>query len=177
MRRFFSELKRRRVYRAGLYYAAAAWLLVQIADIILENFNLPERVMQLLILCVGIGFPGVLVLAWIFDIGPGGIKRTDAGDEVGVEDSAQAVDAAVEVDERPGIVVLPFDSFSDQPSDQIISDGFTEDLTTLLARLPGFFVISRNTAYSYRGLNKDLREIGRELGVRYLVDPEKRLTC
>jgi len=172
VRNFFTELKRRRVYRTGLYYAAGSWLLVQIADIVLENFNLPERFMQLFIVCVVLGFPIVLVLAWIFDIGRGGIRRTSAAPTKKQVESAdtEAKNVAAGGDDRPGIVVLPFDSFSDQPRDQIVSDCFTEDLTTLVARLPGFFVISRNTAYSYKGNMKDLREIGKELGVRYLLE-------
>ena len=175
MRKFFSELKRRRVYRAGLYYAAAAWLLVQIADIILENFNLPERIMQLVILCAALGFPVILILAWIFYIGPDGVKRTPDDDDLDVDVAGNGeADSDHSTDERPGIVVLPFDSFSDQPADQIMSEGFTEDLTTLVARLPGFFVISRNTAYSFKGQGLDLREIGRELGVRYLLEGSMR---
>ena len=70
--------------------------------------------------------------------------------------------------------MLPFDTFSGDPLDEVVSNGFTEDLTTLLANIPGFFVISRNTAYSYKGQHKDLREIGRELDVRYLLEGSLR---
>ncbi|MEH6570513.1 MAG: hypothetical protein V7709_15640, partial [Halioglobus sp.] len=168
MRDFFAELKRRHVYRVAVYYAAAAWLLVQIADIILENFNQPERIMQLLIFCAALGFPLALILAWIFDVTPDGVKRTDVLGSV-TEDNVTASSG-----ERPGIVVLPFQFFSDQPLDEIVSNGFTEDLTTLMARVPGFFVISRNTAFTYKDQMKDLREIGSELGVRYLLEGSLR---
>jgi len=76
MREFFAELKRRQVYRIAVYYAAAAWLLVQIADIVVENFNLPDRFMQLFIMCAVLGFPIALVLAWIYESSPSGIRRT-----------------------------------------------------------------------------------------------------
>ena len=76
MRGFFAELKRRHVYRVAVIYAAVAWLAVQIADIVLENFNLPERVMQIVILCAALGFPVALVLAWLYDLSARGIQRT-----------------------------------------------------------------------------------------------------
>lgn len=177
MRGFFAELKRRRVYRAAVIYAAAVWLLVQVADVVLENFNLPERFMQLFILCAALGFPVVLALAWIYDLGITGLRRTPP-DSGASDDKPAAEDAAVAVvsgaDKRPGIVVLPFDSFSGETGDEIVCSGFTEDLTALLANIPGFFVISRNSAYCYKDRQKDLRQIGRELGVRYLLEGSMR---
>jgi TolB-like protein len=177
MRGFFAELKRRQVYRIAVYYAAAAWLLVQIADIVVENFNLADRFMQLFIVCAVLGFPIALVLAWIYESSPSGIRRTAALDKAKEEEIASevgAVVAATKTDERPGIVVLPFDRFSDEPMDEVICNGFTEDLTSLLANIPDVFVISRNTAFSYQGQRKDMREIGRELGVRYLLEGSLR---
>lgn len=173
MRSFFAELKRRHVYRVAVIYAASTWLFVQIADIVLENFNLPERAMQLLIVCIALGFPVVLVLAWIYDLSLSGIRRTVALDAVVEEAAVSPVDSqalrAIK-DERPGIVVLPFENFSDEPSDEIVCAGFTGELTTVLAHLPDCFVISRNTAATYKDQSKDMREIGKELGVRYLLE-------
>jgi len=176
MRGFLAELKRRHVYRVAVFYAAGIWLLVQIADIVLENFHLPERFMQLFIVCGALGFPLILVFAWLYDISPAGIRRhPSAGRADNGEVDYQRDDAVVNAtDERPGMVVLPFDNFSGELIDELACSGFTEDLTTLLANVPGFFVISRNTAYSYKGQNKDLREIGRELGVRYLLEGSLR---
>ena len=76
MRDFFSELKRRRVYKVAVIYAAVAWVMVQIADVILDNFIASERAMQGIILLTVLGFPVALVLAWVYDITPEGIKRT-----------------------------------------------------------------------------------------------------
>lgn len=177
MRWLFAELKRRHVYRSAVYYAAAAWLLVQIADVVVENFNLPDRFVQLFIVCAVLGFPLALLLAWIYEISPSGIRRTAEIDETAekeVPSEAGKKAMVCKTDERPGIVVLPFDIFSAEPMDEIISNGFTEDLTSLLANIPGVFVISRNTAFSYQGQRKDMREIGRELGVRYLLEGSLR---
>jgi TolB-like protein len=177
MRALLAELKRRHVYRVAVIYAAATWLLVQIADIVLENFDLPERAMQLLLISIAIGFPAVLVLAWIYDISFSGIRRTASLDAPGEEGLASQVSSSAipdKIDERPGIVVLPFENFSGEPSDEIVCTCFTGELTTLLAHLPDIFVISRSTAATYLGQKKDLREIGRELGVRYLLEGNLR---
>ena len=67
------------------------------------------------------------------------------------------------------LVVLPFDNLGGEPDDDYLVAGVTDDLTTALSHIPGTFVISRATAYSYRGKAEDIRQIGRDLGVRYVV--------
>ena len=68
------------------------------------------------------------------------------------------------------IVVLPFANLSNDPSQDYFADGITESLTTDLSRLSGSFVIARNTAFAFKGKNVDVREIGKELGVRYVLE-------
>ena len=68
------------------------------------------------------------------------------------------------------IVVLPFTNLSGDPSQDYFADGITENLTTDLSRLSGSFVIARNTAFTFKGKNADAREIGKELGVRYVLE-------
>jgi adenylate cyclase len=68
------------------------------------------------------------------------------------------------------IVVLPFANLSNDPSQDYFADGITENLTTDLSRLSGSFVIARNTAFTFKGKNVDAREIGKELGVRYVLE-------
>jgi TolB-like protein/class 3 adenylate cyclase len=75
---------------------------------------------------------------------------------------------------RLSIVVLPFANLSKDPDQQYFADGITEDLTTDLSRLPDMFVISRNTAFTYRNKPVDAKQIGRELGVRYLLEGSVR---
>jgi TolB-like protein len=75
---------------------------------------------------------------------------------------------------RLSIVVLPFTSLSDDREQQYFADGITEDLTTDLSRLENMFVISRNTAFTYRNKPVDTRQIGRELGVRYVLEGSVR---
>jgi adenylate cyclase len=71
---------------------------------------------------------------------------------------------------RLSIVVLPFANLSNNPERQYFADGITEDVTTDLSRIPNMFVIARSTAFSYRGKLADSKQIGRELGVRYLLE-------
>jgi TolB-like protein len=71
---------------------------------------------------------------------------------------------------RLSIVVLPFANLSDDREQQYFADGITEDLTTDLSRIAGSFVISRNTAFTYKDKPVDAKQIGRELGVRYVVE-------
>jgi adenylate cyclase len=76
--------------------------------------------------------------------------------------------------DKPSIAVLPFNSISDEVQFEYLADGLSEDITTLLARLPSLFVISRNSAFSYKGTSPDIREVGRQLGVRYVVEGSLR---
>src|SRR5262249_11153495 len=71
---------------------------------------------------------------------------------------------------RLTIVVLPFTNLSNDPAQQYFADGITEDLTTDLSRIPNMFVISRNSAFTYRNKPVDTRQIGRELGVRFVLE-------
>jgi TolB-like protein len=71
----FNELKRRNVFRVGVAYLVAAWLLMQVADVILNNIEAPDWVFHAILLVLGIGFPLILLFAWAFEMTPEGLKR------------------------------------------------------------------------------------------------------
>src|SRR3954451_10169437 len=75
-RNFFSELKRRNVYKVGVAYAVIAWLLIQAASILLPTYAAPAWVMKAFVAVVAPGFPAALVIAWAFEMTPEGMKRT-----------------------------------------------------------------------------------------------------
>jgi TolB-like protein len=75
---------------------------------------------------------------------------------------------------RLSIVVLPFTNLSNDPEQEFFADALTDDLTTDLSRLPDSFVIARNTAFTYKGKSVDVKEIGLELGVRYVLEGSVR---
>jgi len=70
---FFSELKRRNVFKVGVAYTVACWLLLQIVDLVLENINAPDSVMQVFMLAMAVGLPIVLIVAWAFELTPEGV--------------------------------------------------------------------------------------------------------
>jgi TolB-like protein/Tfp pilus assembly protein PilF len=78
------------------------------------------------------------------------------------------------VPERPSIVVLPFQNLSGDPEQEYFSDGIVEEITTALSRFRSLFVIARNSAFTYKGRAVDVRQVGRELGVRYLLEGSVR---
>ena len=75
---------------------------------------------------------------------------------------------------RLSIVVLPFENLSGDKEQDYFADAITDDLTTDLSHLPDSFVIARNTAFTYKGKPVDVKQIGRELGVRYLLEGSVR---
>jgi adenylate cyclase len=78
--------------------------------------------------------------------------------------------APLPLPDRPSIAVLPFYNMSGDPEQEYFSDGITEDIITELSRFHSLFVIARNSSFSYRGRSPDIRQIGRELGVRYVLE-------
>ena len=96
--------------------------------------------------------------------------------EVGQPAQAKPAQPAPERREPPrlSIVVLPFENLSGDPEQEYFADGITDDLTTDLSHLPESFVISRGTAFTYKGKPVDAKQIGRELGVRYVLEGSVR---
>ena len=77
----------------------------------------------------------------------------------------------------PAIVVLPFDNMSGDPGQDYFADGMCDEITTALSRARSFFVIARNSAFTYKGRAVDVRQIGQELGVRYVVEGSARVAA
>ena len=91
---FFTELKRRNVYKVAIAYGVVAWLLMQVASQIFPFFEIPNWAVRLVVLLLIIGFPVAVILAWAFELTPEGIKRAE------------------DVDLSKSIAVLPFESLS-----------------------------------------------------------------
>ncbi|MBV1931987.1 MAG: tetratricopeptide repeat protein [Porticoccaceae bacterium] len=77
---------------------------------------------------------------------------------------------------KPSVAVLPLDYISDDESQAFLADAIAEDVITLLSRNPRFFVIARNSSFTYKGQAVDIRQVGEELGVRYVVEGSVRKT-
>ena len=72
---FFEELKRRNVFRVGVAYIVAAWVMLQVADLVLEAISAPDWVLQALLMLSGLGFFAAVIIAWAYEMTPEGIKR------------------------------------------------------------------------------------------------------
>jgi adenylate cyclase len=72
--------------------------------------------------------------------------------------------------EKPSIAVLPFQNLSGDPEKEYFADGMVEDIITALSKVKWFFVIARNSSFTYKGKHVDIRQVGRELGVRYVLE-------
>src|SRR5213082_459730 len=104
---FFGELKRRNVYKVAVAYAVVSWLLIQIATQVFPFFEIPNWAVRLVVLVLCLGFPIAVILAWIFDLTPQGIRRTD---EIVAEQKRTSV-AETQI-QRKSIAVLPFQNLS-----------------------------------------------------------------
>lgn len=196
---FISELKSRNVFRAAFAYAVVAWLLVQVADLLLEAFAAPDWVFRSFIILLAIGFPVAVILSWFFEMTMAGLVRS--ADIPKMEEEINAfkrylnpiiismLSAAVilfAIDKfgwidvpvtysagEPqvySVAVLPFDNRSGYEESAYFVDGIHDDLLTILAKLNAFSVTSRTSVMRYKNTTKSIPEISAELGVNYILE-------
>ncbi len=200
-RGLFAELKRRHVYRASVIYAMTAWLIIQVATQTLPFFDVPFGIIRFLIIALIIGFPIAIVLAWIFEITPQGVVKTD---DLPPESSSALTPRRrrVRIDlliiatlsliivfllfqghrylfaKRGGdksIAVLPFENYSNDQENAFFADGIQDDLLINLAKIKALKVISRTSVMKYRDKGtRDLKKIGDSLGVASLLEGSVR---
>ncbi|MEL6448648.1 MAG: hypothetical protein AAFQ62_11925 [Pseudomonadota bacterium] len=195
---FFSELRRRNVYRVATAYIIVGWLIMQVVDVMQPALLLPEWIARLFAVVLLIGFPIAMVLAWIFDITPEGIVRTDAepADVTARQHASHRLDLTIVVglvlvaslivwqqlrpanDPRlslaPAIAVLPFEDLSPQGDQQYFADGVSEEILNLLARQVDLRVTGRTSSFSFRDSDKTLRDIGNTLAVSAILEGSVR---
>ncbi|MEO5718953.1 MAG: hypothetical protein ABIR29_10325 [Chthoniobacterales bacterium] len=201
---FFAELKRRKVFKVGAAYLVVAWLVVQAASIGFPAFDAPPWVLRVFILVSLLGFPIAVVMAWMFDVTPEGVrldtstsgsKRLFAAAGLLIvlalgwyfygQPSFRKGDVATPTTtEKNSIAVLPFANMSGKADEDYFSDGMTEELLNVLAKVPQLKVVARTSVFQFKGKGGDIREIGRKLGVTNIVEgsvrrdgPEVRITA
>jgi adenylate cyclase len=79
-------------------------------------------------------------------------------------------DAVPPLPDKPSLAVMPFQNMSGDPEQEYFADGMVEEIITVLSRYPSLFVIARNSSFTYKGRAIDVKEVGRELGVRYVLE-------
>ncbi|MEY2480739.1 MAG: adenylate cyclase [Verrucomicrobiota bacterium] len=192
---FFSELKRRSVYKVAVAYAIVGWLIVQIATQVFPFFEIPNWAVRLVVLVIVIGFPIAIVLAWAFELTPEGIKLTEDVDlPVGKKTKSRVwiyiviVGAALSLGlfflarygfrnaatspEVPAksIAVLPFDNLSRDPDNAYFAEGIQDEILTRLSKLADFKVISRTSTQQFKSSPQHLPQIARQLGVMHILE-------
>src|SRR5437667_2165581 len=197
---FFSELKRRNVYKVAVAYAVVAWLTIQAASIFLPAFNAPQWAMQIVILILVVGFPIALVFSWAFEITPEGIKRESevTADQSITHHTGRKIVALTIVlaviatgllifqfvrarstsslstnassSTNKSSAVLPFDNLSGDPQNAYFSEGVQDEILTRLAKIAELKVISRTSTQRFKSASNDLRQIAQQLGVANILE-------
>jgi TolB-like protein len=191
---FFSELKRRKVIKVGAAYLIVAWLAVQAASIGFPAFDAPPWTLRIFILIALLGFPIAVVMAWVFDVTREGVKLdANISGSKGLfaaaallivlalgwyfygQPSFRKGDVATPiVADRNSIAVLPFANISGKADQDYFSDGMTEELLNVLAKVPQLKVVARTSVFQFKDKGGDIREIGRKLGVTNVVEGSVR---
>ena len=164
-KKFFTELKRRKVYRVAVAYAVLSWLLIQIATQVFPFFDIPAWTVRLVVVALALGFPVALLLSWAFDLTPSGIKRTE---DLKPSDMPAAIVKSPPPEKS--IAVLPFENLSDDQQNAYFADGIQDDILSSLAKVADLKVISRTSVRQFRSGTRNLREIGEALGVAYVME-------
>ena len=193
-----AELRRRNVFRVAAAYVVVGWLLTEVLTAILPELGAPEWTSRAVKLVFAFGFIPAIVLSWIYEITPEGIKRehevirdesktsrtakkldyvTIAAVVIGIilfaafsaRQSDDAVVAGVIANEA-SVAVLPFVNMSNDSDNEYFSDGLTETLLHMLARVPGLKVAARTSSFAFKGQDKTIGEIARALGVAHVLE-------
>ncbi|MGH8190038.1 MAG: tetratricopeptide repeat protein [Rhodanobacteraceae bacterium] len=191
---FYAELKRRNVFRAAAFYAAMAWLLVQVATQVFPFFHVPESVVRWVVIAAVVGFPFAVILAWFYQWTPQGIQReTEVAPDASISPrTSRKLDRAIIVvlalavvvlladklvlhrdaaatPER-SVAVLPLINESGDPHNEYFSDGLSEQLIAALAQIPELKVIGRSSSFRFRRSDESSKTIGAKLGVATLLE-------
>ncbi|NGP54744.1 tetratricopeptide repeat protein [Thioalkalivibrio sp. XN8] len=180
----FAELKRRRVIRVVVLYAIGGWIVIEVASTVLPNLNVPDWSVTLVTALVILGFLLAVSLAWAFDLGPEGVRRTPPlapgkNPEPPVPAAASAPEpvpqpAAKPADSRKSIAVLPFVNMSGDAENEYFSDGIAEEILNLLVKLPQLRVASRTSSFIFKGKSVGIPEVAEKLGVAAVLEGSVR---
>lgn len=170
--RFWGELRRRKVHKVALVYLAAAWIIIEVASVVLPELLLPDWSVRLLIVLTAAGFPLAIVLAWVFDITPQGVLRTPPAAADPPQPTEAGAPAARPAPPERSLAVLPFRNIGGDRDNEYFVDGLAEDLLILLARVQGLRVAARSSSFAFR--DGDAREIGERLNVASVLEGSVR---
>jgi adenylate cyclase len=166
---FWQELKRRRVIHVIIVYATAAFVIIELINNVYETLNLPDWTPAMTLVILIIGFPIVIIISWIFDITPKGLKKTNPVELTKNNKKGHPPSDKISRFEN-SIAVLPFQDMSPQKDQEYFCDGMTEEIINALAHVGSLKVIARTSAYAFKDKHEDMREIGNKLDVETLLE-------
>ena len=192
-----AELRRRNVFRVAAAYLVVGWLLTEVLTTILPTLGAPNWAARAVILTFAFGFIPAVVLSWVFELTPDGIKReheVDRNDSV-TNKTGRKLDyvtisgvvlavvffgffSARTADDEPPVViassasvaVLPFVNMSDDKDNEYFSDGLTETLLHMLAQVPDLKVAARTSSFAFKDQNRSIQDIAQALGVAHVLE-------
>ena len=189
-----AELQRRSVFKVAAAYLVVGWLLIQVAATVAPQLDLPSWAPRLITLLVALGFPVALLLAWAFELTPEGVK-VDAGGagskrifiiaaafaalalawylRAPEARDGSAVTSGSTADAR-SIAVLPFVNMSGDAENEYFSDGISEEILNVLARVPELSVAARTSSFQFKGERRDVAQIAAQLKVRMVLEGSVR---
>lgn len=208
----YEELKRRNVFRVATAYVVVAWLVVQVVETIFPAFGFSDKAVRVVVIAFGIGFVPAVIVAWVFELTPGGLRRDSEVEPsspysrltarhldrviivvlvLGITffaldkfllapDRAQQREAEVAQQARSdavagfygdrSIAVLPFVNMSSDPEQEYFGDGIAEEILNLLASIRELRVISRSSAFAFKGRDLEIPEVAKQLGVAHILE-------
>jgi TolB-like protein len=196
---FIRELKRRHVFKVGVAYLAIAWLLAQVLDLAFDAFDTPAWVMKTVLALLAAGFVPALLLAWVYELTPGGISKdpgpADAAPRTAAsgrgllyatlvallfggitffltreQAPAERAPGIETLIARPSVMVLPFANISGEAANDYLAFGITEELISGLQRLGDFPVVSRSAALAYDAGAVSAMDYAQSHGASYLLE-------
>jgi len=196
---FITELKRRHVFKVGAAYLAIAWLLAQVLELVFDTYGTPAWVMKTALAALAAGFVLALLLAWVYELTPAGIRKDSERSDTGPTTAANgrgllyatlfallfggiifflareqlpaARSPGIEtLIARPSVIVLPFANISGDAANDYLAFGITDELISGLQRLGYFPVISRNAALAYDAGAASAMDYAESHGAAYLVE-------
>ena len=193
---FFVELRRRNVYKVAVAYIVAGWALSQGIAQVFPVFDIPNLVIRLIVILVILGLPLALVLAWMFEITPQGIKRTETADALPASARPKkygwvyvvTIGIAVSIGlfflgrytaressspartPAKSVAVLPFDNLSRDPDNAYFTEGVQDEILTRLAKVADLKVISRTSTQHFKSAPENLPQIAKQLGVTNILE-------
>jgi adenylate cyclase len=174
LKRFFAELKRRRVYTVAIAYVVAGWALAQGIAQVFPVFDIPNWVVRLIVSLIALGFPVALVLSWFFDLTRYGIVRTPNLNERNIEIVQGAPGSSGANSTEKSVAVLPFSDLSPGKDHDYFSDGIAEELLGALAKVDGLRVAARRSSFWFKDRKAELSEIASKLNVGHVLEGSVR---